>query len=255
MLSSASPLRFEEPRSSFGAGRPRPWARRGLRPPRQTTSDSPVTISRGASLDTITDITQAAASVVAGPVRWSPSTACGRPSSPTAPGPRTRTRTRALGVVDVGALDDRLDATAAGVHNNPHAVALLGRHRREVDPAVGHRLLAGAHGEVDEAAHPARHLGLHHRGRVEVEHLGRDAHLELAGVERPDEPRARHRVLEVRPEVSKSLPIGMTAPRPMTTARRARSGEGTAHLSGDEGDAGLRRPDCSRARVSVRPSA
>ena len=44
---------------------------------------------------------------------------------------------------------------------------------------------------------------------------------------------------------SKSLPIGMTAPRPVMTARRARSLEGTAHLCTgrpcERGPPGLRR--------------
>ena len=34
-------------------------------------------------------------------------------------------------------------------------------HRPEVDARVGDRLLAGGHREVDEPAHPARHLRIH----------------------------------------------------------------------------------------------
>ena len=52
---------------------------------------------------------------------------------------------RALRVVDVGAVDDLLDAAAAGVDDDRDPVPLLRRHRREVDPRRRDGLLAGAH--------------------------------------------------------------------------------------------------------------
>ena len=66
-------------------------------------------------------------------------------------------------------------------------------HRREVDARVGDGLLAGGHREVDEAAHPAGHLGVHHGRRVEVEDLGRDADLERRRVEARDRRASRSR--------------------------------------------------------------
>jgi hypothetical protein len=101
--------------------------------------------------------------------------------------------------VHVRPVDDRLDAAAAGVDDDAHPIALLDRHRGEVDPAVPHRLLARAHREVDEAAHAARHLDVHHGRRVEAEHLGRDPDLERAGVEGLDQARPGDAALEVRP--------------------------------------------------------
>ena len=61
----------------------------------------------------------------------------------------------------VGPLDDLLDAAAAGVDDDADPVPLLLGHRGEVEAGVGDGLLAGGHREVDEAAHPAGHLGVH----------------------------------------------------------------------------------------------
>jgi hypothetical protein len=54
--------------------------------------------------------------------------------------------------------------------------------------------------------------------------------------------------------VSKSLPIGMTAPRPVTTARRERSDEGTVHLSDLDPGTEVAR-DCSEGVVVDRARA
>ncbi len=102
-------------------------------------------------------------------------------------------------VVDVRAVDDLLDPAPAGVHDHRDPVALLLAHRGEVDAGVCDRLLAGAHRQVDEAAHPTGHLGVHDAGRIEVEDLGRDADLVVRRVEAPDRPRPSHAGLEVRP--------------------------------------------------------
>ena len=59
--------------------------------------------------------------------------------------------------------------------------------------------LAGAHRELDEAAHPAGHLGVHHGRRVEVEDLGRDPDLERRRVEAPDLAGPGHAGDQVRP--------------------------------------------------------
>ena len=75
------------------------------------------------------------------------------------------------------AVDDLLLAAAAGVDRDRDPVALVGVPGLEVQPGVRDRLLAGGHAQVDEAAHPARHLAVHGDGRVEALHLGRDAHV------------------------------------------------------------------------------
>ncbi|MEJ7696165.1 MAG: hypothetical protein WKF78_05975 [Candidatus Limnocylindrales bacterium] len=90
-------------------------------------------------------------------------------------------------------VDDRLDPAATGVHHHAHPIALLLAHRLEVDPRIGDRLPAGAHREVDEPGHPPRHLGVHHRTRVEVQDLGRDPDLVLRRVEALDRSACRSR--------------------------------------------------------------
>ena len=75
------------------------------------------------------------------------------------------------------AVDDLLLAATAGVDRDGHPVTLVEVPGLEVQPCVRDRLLAGGHAQVDEAAHPARHLAIHGDGRVEALHLGRDAHV------------------------------------------------------------------------------
>ena len=198
-------------------------------PPARTTSHSPVRIRRSASWKAMTDVAHAATWVITGPV--SPYSIDSSAAAHRARQRRDRERRhepRALRVVDVGPVDDLLDPAAAGVDDDADPVALLLAHRREVDPAVGDRLLAGGHREVDEAGHPAGHLRVHGHRRVEVEDLGRDLDLEArsrrsSGSGRvPVTPATRFDQY-----VGKSFPIGMTAPRPVTTARRAGSSSGT----------------------------
>ena len=169
-------------------------------PPASTTSHSPAAISRRASWNAITDVAHAATWVITGPgqaVLHRQQAARHRPRQR-----RDRERgheARALLVVDVGAVDDLLDPAAARVHDDADPVALLLGHRREVDARRLDGLLARAHREVDEPAHAAGHLGVHHGRRVVVEHLGGDLHLEPGRVERLDPAGAGHRVAQVRP--------------------------------------------------------
>jgi hypothetical protein len=109
--------------------------------------------------------------------------------------------------------------TATATRSRCSATSPIG----EVEAGVGDGLLAGGHREVDEAAHPAGHLAVHRDGRVEVLDLGRDAHVEAAGVEGRDRAAARLAGDEVAPVVGWSLPMGVTAPMPVMTARRDRS--------------------------------
>ena len=169
-------------------------------PPVRTTSHSPVRISRSASWKAMTDVAQAATWVMTGPGQ----AVLHRQQRGAHRARQRRDRERrheprALRVVDVGPVDDRLDPAAAGVDDDADAVALLLAHRREVDPAVGDRLLAGGHREVDEPGHPAGHLRVHRRGRVEVEDLGGDLDLEARRVEALDPPRPGDAGDEVRP--------------------------------------------------------
>ncbi len=151
-------------------------------PPVRTTSHSPVRMSRSASWKAMTDVAQAATWVMTGPVSPYSIDSMQAPIEPDSAGTANgRDEARPLVVVDVGPVDDLLDAAAAGVDDDADPVALLGRHRREVDPGVADGLLAGAHREVDEPAHPARHLRVHHGARVEVEDLGGDLDLERDG--------------------------------------------------------------------------
>mgnify|MGYP003289827891 CR=1 FL=1 len=74
-------------------------------------------------------------------------------------------------------------------HDPPDAdaVALVLGHRREVDPRIGHGLLAGGHREMDEAGHPAGHLRVHRRVRVEVERARPGLDGGALPVRRPDD--------------------------------------------------------------------
>ena len=169
-------------------------------PPVRTTSHSPVRISRSASWKAMTDVAQAATWVMTGPVRPYSIDSRAAPIEPDSAGiANAADEARALRVVDVGPVDDRLDPAAAGVDDDADPVALLLGHRREVDPRVGDRLLAGGHREVDEAGHPAGHLRVHRGRRVEVEDLGRDLDLEARRVEALDAPRPGDAGDEVRP--------------------------------------------------------
>ena len=101
--------------------------------------------------------------------------------------------------MDVGAVDDLLDPATAGIHDDADPIAFVLVHGREVDARIAHRLGTGTHRQLDEAAHPPGHLRVHDRGRIEVEHLGRDPDLERGGVEALDLARAGHPGHQVRP--------------------------------------------------------
>ena len=169
-------------------------------PPASTTSHSPVAISRSASWNAMTDVAHAATCVITGPVRPysidSMQPAIEPDSAGIANGDTKRGPFWSWTCVPV---DDLLDPAAARVHDHADAVALLRRHRREVDARRLDRLLARAHRQVDEPAHAADHLGVHGHARVVVEHLGRDLHLEPGRVERLDPAGAGHGVAQVRP--------------------------------------------------------
>ena len=113
-------------------------------PPVRTTSHSPVWMRRSASWKAMTDVAQAATWVMTGPVRPYSIDSMQAPIEPDRAGTANgRHEARALAVVDVGAVDDLLDAAAAGVDDDADPVALLLAHRREVDARVGDGLLAG----------------------------------------------------------------------------------------------------------------
>jgi len=71
--------------------------------------------------------------------------------------------------------------------------------RLPFEPVLADRLDARGHREVDEPAHPAGHLDVHHGRRVEVEDLGGDADLERRRVETPDQAGPGHPGDKVRP--------------------------------------------------------
>ncbi len=169
-------------------------------PPASTTSHSPAAISRSASWNAMTDVAHAATWVMTGPVRpysidsrqpaidpdsagiangdtnrgpfwswtWVPSMISSIPPPPVFT--TTPTRSRCSSVIAAKSMPDERD-----------------------------RLLARAHREVDEAAHPAGHLGVHHGRRVVAEHLGRDLDLEPGRVEGLDAAGPGDRVAQVRP--------------------------------------------------------
>ena len=105
-------------------------------------------------------------------------------------------------------VDDLLQAAAGGVHRDRDSIALLRRPGREIDPAVLDGLLARGHREVDEAAHPACHLGVHARGRIEALHLGCDADVEVGGIEVGDGSAAADTCLGIGPERRMVVPDG-----------------------------------------------
>ena len=148
----------------------------------------------------MTDVAQAATWVMTGPVRPYSIDSMQAAIEPDRAGTANGlTKRGPFVVVDVRAVDDLLDPAAAGVDHDPDPVALLLVHRREVDPGVADRFLAGAHREMDEAAHPAGHLGVHDGRRVEAEDLGGDADLEGRRVEALDRARAGDPGVQVRP--------------------------------------------------------
>ena len=115
---------------------------------------------------------------------------------------------RPAGVGRVRPLDDLLDPAAAGVDDDADTVLLLLGHGREVEAGVRHGLLPGRHREVDEAAHPAGHLGIHADARVEALHLGRDPHLEARRVEAGDRRDAGDPGLHVPPVRLEVIAVG-----------------------------------------------
>ena len=112
----------------------------------------------------MTEVAQAATWVMTGPVRPYSIESMQAPIEPDRAGTANGAdEARALRVVDVGAVDDLLDAAAAGVDDDADPIPLVLAHRREVDARVGDGLLAGGHREMDEPAHAPGHLGVHAR--------------------------------------------------------------------------------------------
>ena len=106
-------------------------------PPVSTTSHSPERISRSASWNAMIEVAQAATWVMTGPVRPYSIDSMQAPIEPDSAGTANGlTEARALAVVDVGPVDDLLDAAAAGVDDDADAIALLRGHRLEVDAGV-----------------------------------------------------------------------------------------------------------------------
>ena len=140
----------------------------------------------------MTEVAQAATWVMTGPVRpYSIESMHGAHRARQRRDREGAHEARPLRVVDVRAVDDLLDPAAAGVDDDPDAVALLLAHRREVDARVADGFLAGPDREMDEPAHPAGHLRIHHGRRVEAEDLGRDPDLERRRVEALDQSASR----------------------------------------------------------------
>ena len=169
-------------------------------PPARTTSHSPVAMSRSASWKAMTDVAQAATWVMTGPV--SPYSIDSRqaPMDPESAGTANADTNRGplVSWTWVPSMICSMPPPPV-LTTTADAVALLGRHRGEVDPRGRDRLLARAHREVDEAAHPPGHLAVHHLVRLEAHDLGGDLDLERRRVERGHAPRPGHGVPEVRP--------------------------------------------------------
>ena len=131
------------------------------------------------------EVAQAATWVMTGPVSPYSIDSMQAPIEPDRAGMANgRDEARPLRVVDVGAVDDLLDAAAAGVDDDrrPGRAASWAIAAKSM-PGVGDGLLAGGHREVDEPAHPTGHLGVHVGRRVEVQDLGRDPDLVVRRVE------------------------------------------------------------------------
>ena len=110
-------------------------------PPVRTTSHSPVWIRRRASWNAITDVAHAATWVMTGPLRPYSIDSMQAAIEPDRAGTaKGLTKRGPLVVVDVGAVDDLLDAAAAGVDHDADPIALLLGHRREVDPRIARPL-------------------------------------------------------------------------------------------------------------------
>ncbi len=93
----------------------------------------------------------------------------------------------------------------------------------DVELGVIDRLASRGDRELGEAAHAPCLLEVRPVRRVKALHLRRDAHLELGGVELRDRAHPGNATDQVRQNASTSSPIGVTAPSPVVTARRAGS--------------------------------
>ena len=76
-----------------------------------------------------------------------------------------------------------LDPAAAGVHGDRDAIALVLVVSGEVDTGVHDGFGGRSDGEVDEAAHPPRHLAIHGHGGVEATDFGIDLDVQPRGIE------------------------------------------------------------------------
>ena len=90
-----------------------------------------------------------------------------------------------------------LEPAAAGVDDDRDVVAVV---VADLEPGVVDRLSRRRDRELREAAHAPRLLEVHPVLRVEALDLGRDADLQVGGVERGDGRDARDAGGQVRPE-------------------------------------------------------
>ena len=153
-------------------------------PPATTTSTSPCSMSRCASTNACTPAAQAATEVMTGPVIpfwmliWHAAIdgdIIGTVNGLTRSGPF---------VISVTSPRRHLlQSAATGVHDHGHVVAVV---LPDCQAGVIDRLARGGDRQLAESAHPPRLLEVDPVARIEVLHLGRDAHVEVARVELGD---------------------------------------------------------------------
>ena len=206
-------------------------------PPARTTSHSPVRISRSASWNAITDVAHAATWVMTGPVRPYSIDSMRRPSSPTGPGSRTPTTNRGPfvswtwvpsmicsipppPVLTTTPTRSRCSSVIAAKSIPESATASLPAAIAKWMNRLIRRAIFGSMADVGSKSRTSAAIW----------------------TSKPVGSKLWIRRVPVTPAtrfdqyVGKSLPIGMTAPRPVTTARRAGSSSGKGYLR-----AGLRR--------------
>ena len=170
-------------------------------PPAMTTSASPLWIMRRPSRKQMTLEAQAATWVMTGPVKPYSMESWQAAMEPDRAGMAKGLTKRAPLVLMVSCPSMTCSMPPPEVFTATATRSRCsGLQSDGVEARVRHGFLGGGHAEVDEAAHPPRHLGVHGDRGVEALDLGGDAHVEVRGIEVGDGSAAAHAGHGIGPE-------------------------------------------------------